>query len=63
VTDLEQDDRIETASDIHRSRQFIECPRCYRLWVQLSATERRFVPFTPEEEPLRLAEQQGGYRG
>jgi hypothetical protein len=64
VTDLEMDDAsIETPTDVYRSREVIECPECYRLWVQRDTSGAEYLPFLPEQEPLRLAEQQGGYRG
>lgn len=72
VTDLEQDDfELATTDNGHRvsfvdpfkSREFMECPKCFRIWIQLAHDNPRYVPYLPEEEPLKLAEQQGGYRG
>ncbi len=79
VTDLEADDFEMCTVDAHlgeptggrrsshvelfNSRVVMECPQCWRLWVQVSRDENRYIPFMPEEEPLKLSEQQGGYRG
>jgi hypothetical protein len=72
VTDIDADDfKMCTTDDGHRgghvdlfsSRDFMECPFCFRLWVQLSRDSPTYIAFLPERQPLKLAEQQGGYRG
>lgn len=72
VTDMERDDfelcttdrgHREAYVDLYRSRDFMECPACFRIWIQLKPGEPRYIAFLPEREPLKLAEQQGGYRG
>lgn len=71
VTDMEHDDgELITLKDgcmrIYRdplySRDLIECPECWRIWIQ---TEPRgeYRSYSPDDEPIRLSERQGGYRG
>jgi hypothetical protein len=66
VTDLELDDVGPDGRaprlDVLESREVIECPQCWRLWVQI-APRGRYLPFVAEAEPLQLSKQQGGYRG
>lgn len=69
VTDLEGDDGKwdavckQIVVDVFNSRQIFECPQCFRIWIQRSLHDPIYLPFKPEGEPLRLAEQQGRYRG
>ena len=66
LTDLEMDDHLGPIDDLHRvaikSRAVMECPQCFRIWIQIEPCGQ-YKPYAPEEEPIKLAEQQGGYRG
>lgn len=67
VTDMEMDNfapdgYANKTSDLLNSRELIECPNCWRVWIQQSK-DGKYLAFLPEKEPLKLSEQQGGYRG
>jgi hypothetical protein len=64
VTYMERDDgAVEVVSDVHRCRSVIECPECWRIWIQIVPGQNKYAPYKPEKEPIKLSAQQGGYRG
>jgi hypothetical protein len=65
VTDIEEDDAICSGKQIDplESRGVMECPDCLRIWIEVHPRANHYIPYKPEEEPLGLAERQGGYRG
>ena len=63
VTDLDVDDAPDESDVVGRSRDVIECPSCWCLWIETASRSHIYVRFVPDGEPLKLSEQQGGYRG
>jgi hypothetical protein len=49
--------------DVMTSRSVLECPECFRIWIRLKPGTGPYLPYSPDETPLKLADQQGGYRG
>jgi len=59
---LQDGSLMEDYNAIRRGgRNFIECPDCWRIWIQTERGEYR--SYKPEQEPVKISEQLGGYRG